>query len=936
MSTACEVQCSLTNSRSEAEEQLISHKDVEFSYTRQFLLSLAKLDICNRLPIGFDSSILSELNNASAGSPFWFCSVTDSGSSDDSLSRDFQSTSSSFGVSSTKAQGSSCHPPQPSELNNASTGSQQSSSDTESGRWDGSPSQHSQQNPECGLLRREALPKYRESLAANSPPVVQGNSCHLLNRSATPYRPPHLSKMNHLSRTESKHLTAGNTFEFLKYSSPGKQENESRERDSLDLNRKEHNPIEGKQQNVPAEYKVSSDLDTHRMDSRNNKGILSKCYGAASSAPNNASSSSSRQAFTCGGKLSPTSSGRSFENNFQTKLLHHSPTQEQYDVKVDKIEISMSSSSISVDQFTVEEKEPAGGVLIGNEIKEPEVYIEPSTSAVENGSTSVSCHDSEVPLEPVAPSAHPAAEKDSNHCSSMGSIMCQDGIKGEETEPSIELEASENQFDRHQCKEHKLIAPATEKITEQLDSASISVMPPGVIMCMETVETGALDVTEMHIALHQAAECYDIGRTLSKTASHSGSTQHLLDLLKKGKDTEALEAACSNQFSAMTAEKLEVGEDHFSQHQSEEDYDVERENLRTASHSGSAQHLFDLLKKGKEATDVEAAWSNLSSSSNARTTQSLERNVMSEDEAGSTKKLHLITSNDLTEYDFLWHVDFPSPLDSEVILLPIDELIGVEHQATTSLNCGQKTDLNERKGSDLASSEDEDEIKSDSLSAQALELTPVDGFDEKANAIDEVCLPDEDSLITLDELVFQMDTILLADNNSTEAHLVASANNTQKSNAYNVSIGNENSPSSLGNATLVSNGVSDSKTSYDDIDVARKPYPRSQTHPRKPVFHHSAVRSSASKIHSYGPIRRQHQMIIPGEFPHPWNILSGGAHSDQMQYYRPWLNQNFNQNYEHQIYGISDPDPSLLGNNRLLGTAKAEQIHPRWPWSRNV
>ncbi|RVW47045.1 hypothetical protein CK203_097687 [Vitis vinifera] len=40
-------------------------KTLQISYTRDFLLSLSELDICKKLPTGFDHSILSEFEDAS-------------------------------------------------------------------------------------------------------------------------------------------------------------------------------------------------------------------------------------------------------------------------------------------------------------------------------------------------------------------------------------------------------------------------------------------------------------------------------------------------------------------------------------------------------------------------------------------------------------------------------------------------------------------------------------------------------------------------------------------------------------------------------------------------------------------------------------------------------------------------------------------------------
>ncbi|OMO86975.1 hypothetical protein CCACVL1_09349 [Corchorus capsularis] len=171
-----------------------SHKKSKFSYTRDFLISLAELDTCKTLPAGFDISILREFDDQSSSLlPGYHHS--DGGR--------FQSISSHC----------SWRNPQQGLLGQGLLGQ--------------------------GLLGSGTLARVHKAVAESSVPVLQDSGCHLLNRSSEPYRPPHLSKAKYDSGRESKDFYNGQTFGSSDDLSRERAEEERQRRDSFELMRKE-------------------------------------------------------------------------------------------------------------------------------------------------------------------------------------------------------------------------------------------------------------------------------------------------------------------------------------------------------------------------------------------------------------------------------------------------------------------------------------------------------------------------------------------------------------------------------------------------------------------------------------------------------------------------------------------------------------------------
>ncbi|WCJ36723.1 hypothetical protein M5689_017904 [Euphorbia peplus] len=382
-SSDSEIMNSTFEARCSPPESSADHKGSNFSYSREVLLSLARLAVCKRLPNSFessDSSILCEIKDHSSAST---SSDSEAGRWHGNLSRlllpengilgtgsILKEPKSVFGVSPPRIQGIGYHLDRGDELNNASTSFSESSSDPDSVRLGTQLSQHSKHDTERGILGGGALLKNPGCLAGVSAPIVNGSQYYLVNKSAKPYRPPHFYKMNLDSSTVHK-----DTYPDILLPSSECPNTRSEEEDN---NEKTDESDEGKQGIVSDEQKgkLDSDTSSYPNDLRNVEVIVNKRNQPKevweSLAPQRASCYTSIEVAACGEKIRTPMS--TFEKVLETKSLHESPMGQNCNVKAGDINSCMLSSSNSVDQHT----EEAGGILMGTVNNNSEAMDVPS------------------------------------------------------------------------------------------------------------------------------------------------------------------------------------------------------------------------------------------------------------------------------------------------------------------------------------------------------------------------------------------------------------------------------------------------------------------------------------------------------------------------------------------------------------------------------
>ncbi|XP_075519060.1 uncharacterized protein LOC142553049 [Primulina tabacum] len=213
-------------------------KEPKLSYTREFLVSLSNLDICRRLPSGFDESLLSEFEGTSE-------SIPDRPRIPGSLP--LQSFRRSQYDSSPPAQGDSGNysrsingkwESRSSGRSDRDNGSQ-FERDSESGRRIGNQARGSWQTHEHdGLLGSGSFPKPFGNASGMSAAKIRTNEHFQLSKSNEPYHPPRPYKAVPHSRRDTDSYN-DETFGSMECTSEDRAEEERKRRASFEMMRKE-------------------------------------------------------------------------------------------------------------------------------------------------------------------------------------------------------------------------------------------------------------------------------------------------------------------------------------------------------------------------------------------------------------------------------------------------------------------------------------------------------------------------------------------------------------------------------------------------------------------------------------------------------------------------------------------------------------------------
>ncbi|KAJ6805796.1 uncharacterized protein M6B38_177910 [Iris pallida] len=214
-------------------------------YAREFLLSLSKLDVCKKLPSGFDASILSQFEDAS-GSAYERRPL-------------LQNRSESSGGYGRGGQG---------RWETRSSGSSDKDGDMQpdreplgqdTGKRFGNQTRRFLPNSEHdGLLGSGAFPRPSGYPATNA----QGNGPYQLKKSTEPYQPPRPYKAAPYSRKDFTDSYNDETFGSAECSSEDRAEEERKRRASFELMRKEQQKTLQEKHNAnPENRKENLDVD---------------------------------------------------------------------------------------------------------------------------------------------------------------------------------------------------------------------------------------------------------------------------------------------------------------------------------------------------------------------------------------------------------------------------------------------------------------------------------------------------------------------------------------------------------------------------------------------------------------------------------------------------------------------------------------------------
>ncbi|GLU00711.1 hypothetical protein SLE2022_180580 [Rubroshorea leprosula] len=311
----------------DAETNKEFQRKLKFSYSRDFLLSLSELDVCQKLPTGFDPSLLSEFEDAS---------------------QDRQRISGTLSLHGLRRNEYGSSPPTRGEFGNYSRGTHgrwdsrpsgrsdrdsdsQSDWDSDSGKRYGNQSRRSWQVPEHdGLLGSGSFPRPSGYAAGASAPKFRSNDHYQLNRSNEPYHPPRPYKAVPHTRRDTDSYN-DETFGSSECTSEDRAEEERKRRASFELFRKQQQKeFQEKQKVNPERRKDDFDFSELLEDSKDEKGHLNgskELDGPATSlAPENDSEKSSLplQAHAARPLVPPGFTSTNMERNFGTKTAIHS------------------------------------------------------------------------------------------------------------------------------------------------------------------------------------------------------------------------------------------------------------------------------------------------------------------------------------------------------------------------------------------------------------------------------------------------------------------------------------------------------------------------------------------------------------------------------------------------------------------------------------
>ncbi|XP_040993793.1 uncharacterized protein LOC121240397 isoform X3 [Juglans microcarpa x Juglans regia] len=249
-----------------------TQKKLKISYSREFLLSLSELEVCQKLPGGFDQSILSDFEDS-----FQDRQRISGGLSSHSYKRnEYGSSPPTRGDFSSYSRGVHGRWEGRASVRSDKDSDLQPDLESDTGRQYGNQSRRSWQVPEHdGLLGSGSFPRPSGLAAGVSASKFRANDHYHLNKSTEPYHPPRPYKAAPYSRTHDSFNDE--TFGSSEHTSEDRAEEERKRRASFELMRKEQQKAFQDKQNLnPDKRKDEFDITTLLEDSKDEKNLLNR------------------------------------------------------------------------------------------------------------------------------------------------------------------------------------------------------------------------------------------------------------------------------------------------------------------------------------------------------------------------------------------------------------------------------------------------------------------------------------------------------------------------------------------------------------------------------------------------------------------------------------------------------------------------------------
>ncbi|KAA8539962.1 hypothetical protein F0562_026654 [Nyssa sinensis] len=627
-------------------------RDSKISYTREFLLSFSELDTCKELPSGFDRSILCELGDASNN-------ILEQQRTPASVSSySFRSSEYSSSPSTTWDLGSYSKGycgkwvSHSSRLNNRDS-YMQGSCDSDAGSHYGDQSQRSWKNPEHdGLLGGVAFLSVSGCTAEPLAPKSQENGNYQLSKSDNPYRPPHSYKAVPNSWRESSDLSTESVN--------GERAEEKKRRASFELMGKEQQKAtQEKQKQIGDKHKEHFDpvIAALLEDCGNDKRLANESEDCVISIGLEKSSFPT-QSLACGPPVTPGFTGI-WENNLGIKSSTSPPMAEHQDAEAHETQKPVLYSS-KFAHLCEEEKKPAAGISF--------VSMEGA-----NGGSNELFTKHNFPI----------------FSSNKNELMCK---------PTT----STSTFD-------------IDGIPEQLFGCSKPSVTPGILTCEDLEQSTVSDSNEISVTQRHCTQglgVSDLGNEQPNSANDDGASLSFFSLLQP---------TAFSKLKMISSEK-----DCF--------FKMESDSI-----------MFNISTKGN-TQQGEKNQTLKPVSGMGFLNQSIEASVSVQ--RGSVDK---VTRTDVSE-----PCGFPFPVADDILYASVADdygFIGTNYEGNRATNFGDQTELDRIKANQSGFDDDWAQIVSMLQRERESELRPVDGCYETADSIDEILWPDEDSLIAIDDSI---------------------------------------------------------------------------------------------------------------------------------------------------------------------------------------
>ncbi|XVE73811.1 hypothetical protein DITRI_Ditri11bG0148600 [Diplodiscus trichospermus] len=248
-----------------------SQKKLKISYTRDFLLSLSELDVCKKLPPGFDQSILSEFEDTSHDRQRIPGALTGY------RRNEYGSSPPTRGDSGNYSRGIHGRWDSRSSGRSDRDSDSQSDRDSDSGRRYSNQSWRSWQSPEHdGLLGSGSFPRPSGYAAGAAASKFRANDQYHLSRSNEPYHPPRPYKAIPHSRRETNDSYNDETFGSSECTSEDRAEEERKRRASFESWRKEQQKAFQENKINPERGIDDFDISELLADSKDGKRLPNK------------------------------------------------------------------------------------------------------------------------------------------------------------------------------------------------------------------------------------------------------------------------------------------------------------------------------------------------------------------------------------------------------------------------------------------------------------------------------------------------------------------------------------------------------------------------------------------------------------------------------------------------------------------------------------